>query len=716
MNFKLAIILAFSIFFNVSLYSQSDTYVVTRTTFSSDRYDEFSPSYYNNGLVFCTNRNPNQIKKYTDSQNKGFFKIFYIDTTANVNWVDAKLFSKRLTSKLNDGPATFSANGVTVYFSRNIIADGKVSEISSQRNTLGIFYSTFDGLSWRDPREFRFNNEWHNITTPCLSPDGMKLFFSSDMAGGFGGSDIYYCKWEKDYWSNPINLGPVINTSGNEAYPFFTSNQMLFFSSDGHPGLGGKDIFVSKFADSLWFAPVHLDQPVNSEYNDFGLITDPVVRNGYFSSDRGGTLDIYSFTTIFPQMFFCEQQRKNIFCYQFKDDDGIEFDPANMQYVWDFGDSNESDGAAVAHCFSGPGHFKIEEFIIDRWTGRKIFTKQIADLEIKKIEQPYISGSEFTAVGDEIKFSGLESNLPGYEIRNYFWDFGDGSKAVGSEVSHIYKSSGIFSVKLGLTLKKLLNGDMTQASVFKEVKVVNDLSEVSSSLSSDNIIDNIPEVTDYDHAFINYKYRSATELAGNAIFEVQLFTSDVRANTIGDKYRNVNARYYIKEIFLPESGVYKYIISEGKSFVSSYIILKDAISLGFRDARIQTRTLKLPEEEELFNLQDVYGTCSDDLFGKFGSRLTSHGIEFLDQIAALLTKYPECRLLIESHTDRAGKSNLNLQLSYQRAQTITNYLTGKGINYNRLVPRAYGDLRPMASDSSEIERKKNQRIDLMLIK
>ena len=176
--------------------------------------------------------------------------------------------------------------------------------LSSVRNKLGIFYAVFDGNDWTKIRELRINNEWYNVTTPWLSPDGKRLYFASDKPGGYGGSDLYYCQWKNDYWDDPVNLGPVINTKGNESYPFINAAGEFFFSSDGHPGLGGKDIFFSRYSDSSWSRPVCLDAPVNSQYDDFGIFTDTLMKEGYFSSNRDKSVDIFHFRTNFPQIFY----------------------------------------------------------------------------------------------------------------------------------------------------------------------------------------------------------------------------------------------------------------------------------------------------------------------------------------------------------------------------------------------------------------------------
>ena len=128
---KLGLVIMVALLSQIIL-GQSETYVVKRASFSSDKYDEFSPVYYNNGIVFCSNRNMG-FSNRTTSQNKGLFKICYIDTTGKADWESAKLFSKNLTTILNDGPVTFNRLRDTIYFSRNQDVSSKLSDISSPK-------------------------------------------------------------------------------------------------------------------------------------------------------------------------------------------------------------------------------------------------------------------------------------------------------------------------------------------------------------------------------------------------------------------------------------------------------------------------------------------------------------------------------------------------------------------------------------------------------
>ena len=209
--------------------AQTETYTITKTPFSSDFYDEFAPVYHDNGLVFCTDRNSG-VTDYSTSHNAKFIKIFYIDTSGMKS--RPGLLSKYLRTRLNDGPATFNSTGDTVYFSNNLITQGNLRKISASRNKLGIFYAVKEGKKWTKIREMRFNNEWYNISTPCLSPNGNRIYFSSDKPDGFGGTDLYYSERKGEYWGDPVNLGPIINSAGNESYPFINSGGELFFASD----------------------------------------------------------------------------------------------------------------------------------------------------------------------------------------------------------------------------------------------------------------------------------------------------------------------------------------------------------------------------------------------------------------------------------------------------------------------------------------------------
>jgi Tol biopolymer transport system component len=137
--------------------------------------------------------------------------------------------------------------------------------------TLGIFIADRSGSRWIRVRPFPHNSPDYNIAHPTLSVDGTRLFFASDMPGGYGGMDIYMSVLENNQWSKPVNLGPSINTSADEAFPVIHATGRLFFSSKGHGTKGGFDIFYSDLLNNTWLNPVRLDDPFNSSYDDFPI-------------------------------------------------------------------------------------------------------------------------------------------------------------------------------------------------------------------------------------------------------------------------------------------------------------------------------------------------------------------------------------------------------------------------------------------------------------
>jgi len=146
---------------------------------------------------------------------------------------------------------------------------------------------------------FFLNSEKYSVGHPALSPDGNTLYYISDSEGGYGGTDIWACSRSDGKWGEPINLGRSINTTGNEMFPFLADNGDLYFASDGHPGFGGLDIFVThQINDSTWLQPRNMNQPVNSSYDDFSLCISKNNMYGIFSSNRPGGLgndDLYLF-------------------------------------------------------------------------------------------------------------------------------------------------------------------------------------------------------------------------------------------------------------------------------------------------------------------------------------------------------------------------------------------------------------------------------------
>jgi hypothetical protein len=701
------------LFFFLTIYAQEETYSVKKTPFSTEEYDEFSPVYYNGGLVFSSNR-ASKVIRYSTQQGENFFNIYYIDTSLQNNKY-VKPFSNSLTTRFNDGPVTFNKNRDTIFYSRNLVVDGGAKNWTGSRNKLGLFTAVLKGKKWTGIKELRFNSDSYNITTPCLSPDGKKLYFASDRPDGYGGSDLYVCEWTNGYWGNPVNLGPVINTEGNEAYPFVNQAGELFFSSDGHPGLGGRDIYFSKFIDSEWIIPIGLDAPVNSESNDFGFISDEILSEGFFTSDRENSNDIYSFKTNTTQFLYCGEQQENVYCFSFPDDVSIDIDPLSLQFQWDFGDGNTKTGYVVEHCFPGPGKYIVKQNIVDRKTGKPVHTKLSFELDLKDMEQPFIDADmRMVRTGEPVNFNAQKSNLPQKKVLALHWDFGDGGKASGEFVKHAYNESGVYKVKLAILTEDNKSGHLSRECISTEISVDSEISDIIKTDTAGKKPE-LPVISSNSNALIDTLHSSSKEVAERAIYQVVIQTSKAQLGLNDKLFSSVIPKYNLKEIFLPDEDLYRYVIDEGINFMDIIPAYIDAVSLGFNEALIKTYLPEDSAEQELWNIKRSYGTQSDDLFAGNNLRTPSGGLPVLDQLVIFLKKYPGIILKIDVHTDNTRLPVSNLSLSATQAKRIIEYLVSKGISEKRLIPFGYGSSRPIASNLSEADRKKNRRVDFIII-
>jgi outer membrane protein OmpA-like peptidoglycan-associated protein len=184
-----------------------------------------------------------------------------------------------------------------MYLSRSNFTDGKKEFDDKKNNNIQLYKSNFVDGEWSKPEKLSFNTTGFSYQHPALSPDEKRLYFSSNQEGGIGSFDLYYVNINSDgSYSEPINLGPTVNTENREHFPFISDEGHLFFSSNGHLGLGMLDIFVSEFVNNQYTKPVNLGAPINSQYDDFNLNYYNNTQ-GFFASNRKRADDnIYSFT------------------------------------------------------------------------------------------------------------------------------------------------------------------------------------------------------------------------------------------------------------------------------------------------------------------------------------------------------------------------------------------------------------------------------------
>jgi outer membrane protein OmpA-like peptidoglycan-associated protein/tetratricopeptide (TPR) repeat protein len=239
-----------------------------------------------------------------------YLKLYYSDNGKDI------IFSpvKDLNNNYHNGPGVYDNKDKVLYFTRTKMVKIVKKPVNSDptswydhstsgdyTNRLEIFSAKYSEGKWQEPQAFGYNNpEEYSVGHPALAPDGNTLYFSSDMPGGYGNTDIYFCEKQEDgSWSQPKNAGSVINTDGKEVFPYVDKDGTMYFSSDGQAGMGGLDIFSATGSKDNWTIPVNLQYPFNSSKDDFSIIFTESGQNGYLSSNRYGGKgddDIYSFS------------------------------------------------------------------------------------------------------------------------------------------------------------------------------------------------------------------------------------------------------------------------------------------------------------------------------------------------------------------------------------------------------------------------------------
>jgi peptidoglycan-associated lipoprotein len=281
--------------------NEKTRYVVENVKALNTKWSDFSPQFYKkNELFFTSDREKGSSGKmygWTGNNYTDIYRVVYKADKKNPNNIKYEvptLIDKDVVNTpYNDGAVAFDAKGGVIYYTQ---CNGKEGKGKNCR----IYMATATGTVWSEPEALPFSTDSFTCGHPSLTKDGLIMYFSSDMPGGFGGKDLWYVTYTKrsKTWGDPINLGPTINTEDDEMYPFIAEDGTLYFSSNGHVGLGGVDLYYTKGENADWSEPVNMKSPINSGGDDFAITLAKDKESGYFSSNREGGRgqdDIYRF-------------------------------------------------------------------------------------------------------------------------------------------------------------------------------------------------------------------------------------------------------------------------------------------------------------------------------------------------------------------------------------------------------------------------------------
>ena len=275
---------------------------------ANTKYGDFSTTFYGKDkIVFSSSRSGSGTNKW-DGNDQSFLDLYIGDVDEKGEISKVKSFSKDVNSKYHDAMVAFSPDLKDVYFTSNNYMHGELKS-----GNLKIFKASIgDNGHWTDMVTLPFNSDNYDTAHPFLNKDGTKLYFTSNMPGGYGDTDLYVVSVNQGHYGAPKNLGPTINSKYKEYTPYVDGN-IIYFSSTRPKGRGGFDIYMSKL-DGTIPLPINLGKPMNSRADDISFIIDNETQKGYFSSNRNGGKgddDIYSFVqqTVNP---ICDQSIKGL--------------------------------------------------------------------------------------------------------------------------------------------------------------------------------------------------------------------------------------------------------------------------------------------------------------------------------------------------------------------------------------------------------------------
>lgn len=299
---------------SIEWQSKPTNYLVENVPQLNSKFHDFAPAFAdrkNKTLMFASSRPGSSGSDIDPNKGQAFTDIFESSVDRKGKWSTPKPLPEPINTKHNDGAPSFDSRKSTMYFTRC------ESEKNSVKACL-LYQTTLRGQDWEEPTKIEMGSDTFSVGHASMNAKGDMMFFSSDMPGGQGGKDIYYMTYDSKakVWGEPVNVEGV-NTTGDELYPFSHDDGRLFFASNGHPGMGGLDIFsANKLGPNAWGKVENMRAPINGPGHDFGIVFEGNKNRGFFSSIRSngkGYADIYSFKMP-PIIYVLQGKVKDVEC------------------------------------------------------------------------------------------------------------------------------------------------------------------------------------------------------------------------------------------------------------------------------------------------------------------------------------------------------------------------------------------------------------------
>ncbi|MFN8776734.1 MAG: OmpA family protein [Flavobacteriales bacterium] len=618
-----------------------------------------------------------------------YLDIYEVTLNESNELVNPVRLSGSVNSKYHDGPAYYSAVDQTLYFTRNNIRKGKPVLDKKGLANLKIYSALRKGNDWSGVGELKINSDDYSSAHACLSRDGQFMYFVSNRDGGFGGTDLYVAQKMGDQWTTPINLGPNVNTEGNEMFPMLATDGRLYFTSDGHAGLGGTDIFVSENASGTWLKPQNMGAPINSNYDDFTLLYDKESDVGFFCSNRSG------------------RGNDDIFLYTHKPIDYTIL--AGSIVSTESGISLAGERIRIRSLTTG----KIEEQVLS--SDQKFF---IPATPGDRIEVTMADGQRFdpnkVIFSSEIPKPVLDPMVPMGEFRVI--------------VNKIAPRDAELTQGQGAGLAKSGNTGIGKGNNGKSGNTTTAQGKTNEGAGKTDTQKPDPTLNKTDNSTL-----ILTNTEGKGTAEKERLVKENIA--LGDQL-------FQRGDYEASSTFYKEALKQAPNDAHSKERLAEierirkgepAAKQTKEDPRDQPKNQPVePSKTTPANKPKVDFESTPALIDLEGLQVNNIVFEYnkafiresdkpnLDKVTKLLKDNPTSKILIKAYCDSRGSSLYNEQLSMSRAMAVQGYLIQKGISRDRIQTEWYGEQRPLNdcvddTPCTEEEYEVNRRAEIKIV-
>jgi outer membrane protein OmpA-like peptidoglycan-associated protein len=446
-------------------------YEITPAPFNS-READFSATFNGENILLCSARSRKSLSFSDDSITNYYTDLYSCKYLGNGLYGAPQPIEGNVNSKYNEGHTCFNAAGTRMYYTANLDRSLTNKFESVDEFKLGVFTADLINGKWVKSGEFIHNskNGKYSVAHPCISPNDSVLYFSSNMPGGYGGSDIYRCIWKDSVWSQPQNLGNKVNGKGNEFYPFINEAGVLFLSTDGRNDSEGMDIYYSTTADGFFQKPLRLNNSINSEFDDFAYQEQHGLSQGCFSSNRnGGQDDVFLFSKYITSFSDCRENYLSPWCYKLSDDSPLSLQDSPLVYEWVMGDGTIIHGNAVDYCYGDLGKYHVLLRVVDTLNHRVVHTIGEYDFVIGKPDRPYINSRDTLMTSIPFQCKLQIEDFDDFTVDKIKWELDDGTHYTGDSFVHIFKDSGPHQVKCDITGKRNGSSSFPHTCVFKDI-------------------------------------------------------------------------------------------------------------------------------------------------------------------------------------------------------------------------------------------------------